>query len=459
MCGYLNEKGGTNQSVGAKWHYPKVKGHTEKLHILNGFPGDVAFPNHHVNHQVLKMIKDGTYGRPDIYMVYCYNPAYVTGECRENIEILKDEALIPYVVAVDAFLSETSALADLILPDVTYLERGSWDDMASFELIPEFYLRQPAVAPLGETRQFQDVVVDLARRLGLDIGCTSTVDFIAKSCEKSGVDFELLKAEGVWHDPAAKPKYRQHRKEVAAADYQGDDVLLDEETGVYWNWKKSKAKSKEEAEEKGYRKTKKAYKGYVGQKIGDKVYKGFKPDKVNKSGRVELFSEFLKEKGFSALPAFVAIPEHKNLSGNQVVLSTYKVAVQTHSRTQNCMWLTELYHENPALINPATAAKFGIKNGGGIRVKSSVGEIVTTAKVTEGIVPGIIAISNHLGHWDYGEFASGTKATSGHVCVPDCDFKWWNQYGKHPNWVIPNKPEPIGGQQRWMDTVVEIEAA
>ena len=40
-----------------------------------------------------------------------------------------------------------------------------------------------------------------------------------------------------------------------------------------------------------------AYKGDVGQKIGDKVYKGFKPDKVNKTGLFELYSTILKDKG------------------------------------------------------------------------------------------------------------------------------------------------------------------
>ena len=459
ICGYLNEPGGTNQAVGPKWHYPKAKGHTEKLKLMDGFPGTVAYPTHHVNHQVLKMIKDGRNGRPEIYMIYCYNPVYVNGECAENIEILKDESLIPYIVSVDPFMSESTSLADLILPDVTYLERWSWDDMASYALIPEFYIRQPAVKPLGETRQFQDVVCDLAKRLGLDLGFDSTLDFIRKSCEESGVDFELLKNEGVWSDPNAKPKYHQHLKEVKAEKYEAEGVLFDEETGVYWNWKKSKAKTEEEATEKGYRETKNAYAGYVGQKIGDKVYAGFKPDKVNKSGKIEIYSELLKKKNFPALPSWMEIPEHKNLAENQVILTTYKVNVQTHSRTANCRWLTELYHENPALINPVTASKFGIGDGDRIKVKSEVGEIKTYAKVTEGIVPGIVAISYHLGHWDYGEFASGTKASSGHVCIPDCELRWWDTYGEHPNWVIPNSPDPIGGQQRWMDTVVEIEKA
>ncbi|MCP4228552.1 MAG: molybdopterin-dependent oxidoreductase [bacterium] len=457
ICGYINEKGGTNQPVGAKWSYPKAKGKTKKLKIVDGFPGAIAYPTHHANHQVLKMIKDGSHGRPEIYMIHCYNPAYVNGDCAENIEILKDESLIPYIVSVDAFMSESTALADLILPDVTYIERWTWDDMASFALIPEYYIRQPLVKPLGETRQFQDVVCDLATRLGLDIACTSTLDFMQKSCEKSKIDFDAIKRVGVWSDPNAKPKYHAHAKEIKEADLTADGVIFDEDTGVYWKWAKSKAKSEEEAVETGYRKTKNAYKGYVGQKIGDKVYKGFKPDKLNKSGKIELYSELLKDKNFDPFPAWMEIPEHKNLTENQLILTTYKVATQVHSRTQNCMWLTELYHENPAWINPATAAKLGVTNGQRVMVKSSSGEFGANLKVTDAITPGVIAVSFHLGHWDYGEFASGKKSSGGHVCVPDCEYKWWDKYGDHPNFAIPNSPDPIAGQQRWMDTVVEIQ--
>ena len=180
-------------------------------------------------------------------------------------------------------------------------------------------------------------------------------------------------------------------------------------------------------------------------------------DKLNKTGLIEISSDYLKKKNFSAIPSWMEIPEHRNLTTKQLILTTYKVNVQTHSRTANNRWLTELYHDNPALINPDTARKFKLKNGDLVNISSNVGEVVTSVKVTEGVKPGVIAISFHLGHWEYGEFASGNKASSGHKCITDCEFVWWNTYGKNPNWVIPSKPDPIGGQQRWMDTVVEIK--
>ncbi|VAX16448.1 hypothetical protein MNBD_NITROSPINAE04-503, partial [hydrothermal vent metagenome] len=42
---------------------------------------------------------------------------------------------------------------------------------------------------------------------------------------------------------------------------------------------------------------------------------------------------------------------------------------------------------------------------------------------------------------------------------PDLKLKWWKKNGVHPNWIIPNKPDPINGQMRWMDTVVSVTKA
>jgi anaerobic selenocysteine-containing dehydrogenase len=336
--------------------------------------------------------------------------------------------------------------------------------MVSPAQIPEFYIRQPFVKPLGESRDFKDVVCDLANRMGFPLGFNSAEEFVKLSCEKTkGVKeaggFEYMKKHGVWHNPNAKPRFYSYKKAVRKDSLTKEGVILDEATGTYWNWKKAKLKSEAEAKEKGYTKTKNAYKGYVGQKIGDKVYTGFKPDKLNKSGYFELYSELLKIKNFPPLPTYMAIPEHEKMGSDELIMTTYKIPVHIHSRSANCKWLTEMYHDNPGKINPETAKGLGIKTGNKIKVKSKVGEITTTAKVTEEVVPGIIAISHHLGHWEYGRYASGKKAPLAGDNDPDLKLKWWNTYGVHPNWIIPNSSDPINGQQRWMDTVVKVTKA
>jgi anaerobic selenocysteine-containing dehydrogenase len=276
---------------------------------------------------------------------------------------------------------------------------------------------------------------------------------------KEAGGFEFMKKQGVWHDTKAKPKYFAHKKEVEEKDLKAEGVILDEATGVYWNWKKAKVKSAAEAKKTGYVKTKKSYKAYVGQKIGDKVYKGFPPDAVNKSGYFELYSELVEAKKFQPLPTYYPIPSHEKMGADDLIMTTYKVAVHIHARSANCKWLTEICHDNPGQINPKTAKRLGIKTGDKIKVKSEIGEITTTAKVTEGIIPGTIAISHHLGHWEYGRYASGKKAPLAGDNDPDLKLKTWNTYGVHPNWIIPNRPDPVSGQQSWMDTVVKVTKA
>lgn len=467
ITGNMDNPGGRCKAVGASWKYPKgpkEKPKSKKLKILDGFKGQAALPTHHMSHHVLKMIKDGSAGRPEIYMWYCYAPVYSNGEVQENIDVLKDESLIPYTVCVSPFYDESAALADLILPDATYLERWDWEDMVSPNGVAEYYIRQPVVPPLGEVRDFGDVCCELAERMGFPLGFESKEEFVRLSCEmtpgvKEAGGFEYMKTQGVWHDSEAKPPYYAYKKKVKAEALVKDGVIFDEATGVYWNWTKSKAKSPEEAAEKGYAHTKNAYKGYVGQEIGGAVYKGYKPDKVNKSGYLELYSEIMEEKGLPPLPTYVAVPEHELMGDDQLILTTFKVNVHIHSRSANCKWLTEIYHDNPAWINPQTSARIGVRDGDLVRVASEIGDVVTKVNVTPAVVPGVIAISFHCGHWEYGRYASGNKSPTGTDDDPELERKWWRANGVHPNWIIPNSPDPINGQHRWMDTVVRVTAA
>ncbi len=463
LTGNIDNPGGRCRAVAPKWKYhkgPKDKPKAKALKILKGFKGDIAYATHGANHQVFKMIKDGSAGRPEVYMWYCYSPVYSNCDCKENVEVLKDEKLIPFSVCVNPFYDEAAALADIILPDVTYLEKWDWEDGVGPDQIAEYYTRQPLVKPLGEARDFCDVVCDLADRMGMPLGFGSKKEFVQYSCEhtpgvKEAGGFDYMMKHGIWRDKKAKGKYFGYKAEVSPKKLKADGVVLDEATGTYWNWKKAHAKGPDE----GYTTTKNAYKGYVGQKVGGKVVKGFKPDKLNKSGYFEIYSGFMEAKGHNPLPSYIPIPEHQSKKSNQLILTTYKVPVQIHSRSANCKWLTEIYHENPAKINPSTAKSMGISDGDKIKVSSNINNITTTANVTDEVIPGVVAISFHCGHWEYGRYASGKKSPMAGDNDPDLKLKWWKGNGAHPNWVIPNWPDPISGQQRTMDQLVNVSKA
>jgi anaerobic selenocysteine-containing dehydrogenase len=151
-------------------------------------------------------------------------------------------------------------------------------------------------------------------------------------------------------------------------------------------------------------------------------------------GEVTIKSDRLAESDFDSFPSWMPIPSHEEMEDGDLVLTTFKVPMQTHSRTQNCKWLTELFHENPAWINPKTAA----------------------ANLTNGVHTGAIAIAHHAGHWAHGKYASDNKSYV-YKSEPDVKNKWWKNNGEHVNLVIPRVGDPISGSMCWMDTLVKVE--
>jgi anaerobic selenocysteine-containing dehydrogenase len=469
ITGNIDNPGGRCPDVRPEWITPtgpEDKPTARRLELLQGFVGEAALPFHGLGHRVLEMIKDGHAGRPEVYLWYNYNPVFSNADTGANSDILKDESLLAFTVAVTPFYDESAALADLILPDALYLERYDFEDGASPDQVPEYTIRQPIVPPQGEVRDFKDVCCELARRLEIPLGFESAEDFVEQSCKltpevksKAGGFRRMLK-RGVWHDPKAAPRFYSYRQAVDAAALRADGVILDEATGVYWNWQTAGAASEIEALNAGYRDTPGAQRGYLAQRFGDQVYAGFRPGRLAKSGFFELYSPILEAKGLAPLPSYAPVPEHQAMKPDELILTTFRVNVQTLSRTQNCMWLDEIDVDDSAWINPKTAASRGIADGERIRIATPLGEIEVSARVTEAAVPGIVALSSHGGRWEYGRYASGKKAPTGiDEDAPHEELKWWRYEGAHPNRIIPISSEPISGQQRWMDTVVSVTKA
>ena len=90
------------------------------------------------------------------------NPVYGSPETAKVREAI---AQIPYIVSFGSFIDETSVMADLILPDHSFLE--SW-----VQAMPESGARTavvsmagPVMQPLHETRSTPDVLIDVGKKL------------------------------------------------------------------------------------------------------------------------------------------------------------------------------------------------------------------------------------------------------------------------------------------------------
>jgi anaerobic selenocysteine-containing dehydrogenase len=211
----------------------------------------------------------------------------------------------------------------------------------------------------------------------------------------------------------------------------------------------------------------------VGVRIDDKVLRGF----PTPSGRLEFFSTTMANWGWRehALPGYIRSHIHPAaLSPEQMpLISTFRLPVQIHTRSANAKWLDEIAHSNPLWIHPVDATRLDIRPADLVRVSTEIGHFVVKVWITEGIRPGVVACSHHMGRWkltdkgqrqmmatvdlDCNDGRWGMKWRSGvepyDSSDPDTKRIWWTDVGVHQNLTFSVHPDPISGQHCWHQAV------
>jgi anaerobic selenocysteine-containing dehydrogenase len=218
----------------------------------------------------------------------------------------------------------------------------------------------------------------------------------------------------------------------------------------------------------------------VGVRVDDAVLRGF----PTPSGKLEFYSSTLERWGWPeyALPAYIKSHVHPERlePGQMTLIPTFRLPTQIHTRGGNAKWLDELGNTNPLWIHPRDAARLNnVRTGDLLRVTTESGHFVVRAWVTEGIRPGVVACSHHMGRWKIHEHGqrqvmatvsmsrdgqqwkisrtSGVKAYES----PDSDTSriWWSEAGVHQNLTFAVHPDPISGMHCWHQAVHVTRAA
>ncbi len=225
----------------------------------------------------------------------------------------------------------------------------------------------------------------------------------------------------------------------------------------------------------------------VGVEVDGVVRRGF----PTPSGRLEFYSSTLARWGWPeyAIPTYVLSHVHPDRleAGQMVLIPTFRLPTQIHTRSANAKWLNELAHINPLWISPLDAARLGgLRTGDLVRVTTEIGHFVLKAWVTEGIRPGVVACSHHMGRWRLSGggqrqvaprvtlsrnlVRNGTTAGSNWKLKrrggvgrydssdPDTQRIWWTDVGVHQNLTFAVHPDPISGMHCWHQAVCVTRA-
>ncbi len=177
------------------------------LRIDKAYSWEAPIANHGLMHMVITNAVNGDPYPIDTLIFFMANMAWnSTMNSRDVQDMLRakgedGEYKIPFLVVVDAFHSETVNFADLVLPDTTYLERfdaiSMLDRPISEPDSPCDSIRQPVLEPDRNVRPWQEVMVDMAGRLGFPAFVdeagnpkfTGYTDFIARWEKAPGIGF------------------------------------------------------------------------------------------------------------------------------------------------------------------------------------------------------------------------------------------------------------------------------
>ena len=450
----------------------------------------------------------------EVYFTRVYNPVWTNPDGLSWVEMLTDEERIGLHVALTPTWSETAYFADYILPMGVGSERH---DIHSYETHNAQWLgfRQPVLRAarerlsevISDTRQVNpgevweenEFWIELSWRIDPDgsMGIRKFFESREDPGEKLTVDEyygfifdnsvpglrERAQAEGLTPLAYMKrygafeiktPLGTLHEDEVP--DDELEEARIDELGRVFSKSPKPSTTNivplpMPDGDIEGRRLT--------GVRVDGTIRRGF----PTPSGRLEFYSPTLKQWGWPeyALPTYIKSHIHPDrLEPDQMVLiPTFRVPVQIHTRSANAKWLDEIAHTNPLWMHPRDAARVAVRTGDLVRVETEIGHFVVKAWVTEGIRPGVVACSHHMGRWklsDHGQRQlmatvglqrSGTgwvvnqqKGVEAYESADgDTQRVWWTDAGVHQNLTFPVHPDPISGMHCWHQAVRVRRAA
>lgn len=509
LTGSIATEGGTYPNAWNKY-VPRpiyMPPHPEKWNELT-WPGEFPFTMFELSFLLPHLVKENR-GRIDTYFTRVYNPVWTNPDGFSWIEMLTDESKVGLHAALTPTWSETAFFADYVLPMGLGSERH---DLSSYEQYDGKWIgfRQPVLrtyrnnngeqitdsreANPGEVWEENEFWIELSWRIdpdgslgirqyfeskknpGAKLSLDEYYGYIFENSvpglpEKAAAEgltpLEYMRSVGVFE--VEKKVGRVFEQEVPQSELE--DVKVDRYGRAYTRTPRPAPLNivpgpTPEPDADGRRP--------VGVLLDNRVVRGF----PTPSGKLEFWSRTLEEWGWPeyALPTYIKSQIHpENLEPGEIpLMPTFRLPVQIHTRGGNAKWLDEIAHTNPLWLHTQDAARLGIETGDLVRVDTRIGYFVVRAWVTEGIRPGVVACSHHMGRWRLHE-NSGQRQAMATVALeqdgdtwsmhrrngvapfassdPDTLRIWWKDVGVHQNITFPVQPDPISGMHCWHQAV------
>lgn len=383
------------------------------------------------------------------FFVYKQNPMLSVPNIAKTKEMLEKMDL---VVVIDTMPSDTAMMADVILPECTYLERE--DPIKSFPGIePSIALRKKVVNPMYESKPVLEIVNGLAKKLSRPLWeITKKYDEdVQEEIEgKSKIEIEEYYQENGFNlADVYGHSQEQINKEMFVPTYGEKAWEILREKGVFYP---KFLESFEKIDNNSFKYYDEKDKFYTVVKLeneadADGIDTCINPKDIAEvkrlfktpSKKIECYLQNLVKKGVDGMPTWHD-GDVKKVPNGKFKFITGRHAQFTQNATANNVMLLELMPENYVWINDIEAKERDIKHGDLVEIVSSVGIIRIKAYPTNKIIP-------QTAFYIHGFGSQSSAQTFGY------------RNGASDNEIIEDDIEPVFGGAIMHETIVTINKA
>jgi len=496
LTGSVGNRGGTsgnswNKFVPKPFEQPPAGSAWNELHMPHEWP--LAF--YEMSFLLPHFLEEGR-GDIDVYFTRVYNPLWINPDGFMWLKALRDEEKMKCHVALTPTWNESAWFADYVLP---MGHAGERHDLMSQETHSGQWIafRQPvrrvAMERLGKKVRYtheanpgqvweeNEFWIDLSSRMDPD-GSLG----IRQHFESPYREGELISVEEYyrWIFENSVPGLPEAAAEegLTPLAFMRKYAAFEVKNEHYAPYSLPIDGTGTECDDAG---TLSRDGSSVGLMIDGRPVAGFSTP----SRRLELFSDTMERWGWPEKEYVIPWPIKSHVhpdhidreKGEMLLLPNFRLPTLIHTRSANAKWLYELSHKNPVWMHPSDAKRLDVKNGGLIRVTTEIGYFVDTIWITEGIKPGVIAMSHHLGRWRLKEDEGLARGASNLVELsedegtdrlhvvhgakawdsfdPDTSRIWWEDVGVHQNLTHAVHPDPVSGHHCWLQKAFNVEKA
>ncbi|MBL7048098.1 MAG: molybdopterin-dependent oxidoreductase [Nitrospira sp.] len=443
------------------------------LRIDKAFSWEFPFTAHGMMQNVITNAYKGDPYHIDTLFIFMANMAWnSTMNTSGIIEMLKakddnGEHKIPFLVVSDAFFSEQVAYADLVLPDTTYLERHDVISLldrpiCEYDRVADA-IRYPILKPKGECRPFQQTLIDLANRLGMQGFCDDEGTPFYNTYEEFVTNWEPAPGAGVGFLAGWRGK-------------DGTDHIVGEPNKHQWDaYKRNQSFFGVELEDT-IKYNRNINQGYLNWAMGTKfkrdneaivmhfysepmqrfrlaakgLRKGRKPATEEQAKRILTY--------FDPLPFWYEPIEQQQVDAKKYPFHaiTQRPMPHYHSWDSQNAWLRQIMGQNFLYMNPLGAEKAGVKDMDWVWVESPTGKIRVQVKLSNAVQHDTVWTWNGMGKipgaWNLAEDVDEAKKSFllNHLITEEI---------AHGHGQKISNSDPISGQAAWFDLRVSITKA